>query len=438
MKKTVDTIIQPRWIVPIEPHNTYLENHALIIRAGRIENILPQTAVAETYTAKETINLPEHVVLPGLINTHTHSPMTLFRGMADDLSLHDWLQNHIWPAEKKWLSSEFCYDGTLLAILEMLRSGTTCFNENFFYAESIAQVAADMGMRAAIGGFVIDFPSSYAKSLSEYLEKAEQLYAQWHNHPLITTSICPHAPYSVSDASFLEVKKLAEKYQLKIHLHLHETEYEIQESIKTYNKRPIQRMYDLGVLTSNTQCIHMTAITKDDIALLQKTGAHIVHCPESNLKLASGFAPIYQFQQANINVAIGTDGPASNNDLDMFAEMQTAALVGKAVAQNPSALDAATCLRMATLNGAVAMGLNDHIGSLVPGKAADIIAVDLADLNTQPIYNPISHLVYAVNSRQVSDVWIAGKRLLENFQFANADKNAILNTARKWQEKIRK
>lgn len=434
--KIIDTLIFPRWIVPIEPHNIYLENHALAIHQGRIVEILPNEQAKKTYQATNTIELKTHVIMPGLINSHTHSPMTLFRGMADDLALMDWLQNHIWPAEAKWLSDDFCYDGTQLAILEMLRSGTTCFNDNFFYSESIGRAAADAGMRACLGACVIDFPTSYAKTPDEYLAKAVGVYQSWKNHPLISVSIAPHAPYTVSDETFLKVKAFAEKYNARIHLHLQETADEIQQSLQHYNKRPVQRMYDLGIMSKQLECVHMTQIIPDDIALLQKTGAHIIHCPESNLKLASGFSPIKQFMDAQINVALGTDGAASNNDLDMFGEMHVAAILAKAVSQKATALTAAETLRIATLGGARALGLENIVGSLASGKAADIIAIDLTASNTQPVYNPISHLVYAVNSRQVTDVWVNGKQLLKNSTFSSLDENSIVAKATVWKNKI--
>lgn len=434
--KNINTLFLPRWIVPIEPSNQCLEHHALAVDEGRILDILPAAQAKQIYQPAQIIELKSHVLMPGLINCHTHSPMTLFRGLADDLALMDWLQNHIWPAEKKWLSNEFCYDGTQVAILEMLRSGTTCFNENFFFCEGIAKAVHESYIRACLGPTVIDFPTSYANHADENLNKLPEFYEQWQQHPLISLSISPHAPYSVSDETFLKIKKMAEKYSLRIHLHLHETADEIKQGIQQYNKRPIQRIYDLGLMSDSLECVHMTQITDDDVALLKKTGAHVISCPESNLKLASGFSPLEKFWQAGVNIALGTDGPASNNDLDMFGEMRTASLLAKAVAQNSTALSAVETLYIATLGGAKALGLNKMIGSLVPGKMADMIAVDLEAINSQPIYHPISHLVYAVNSRQVSDVWVAGKQLVKNGKFTTLNENAILSKAILWQEKI--
>lgn len=436
MQKTVDTLLHPRWIVPIEPHNTFLENHAIAIHAGKILDILPSDQAQQKYQSANTNHLPNHVVMPGLINMHTHSPMVLLRGLADDLALMDWLQNHIWPAEAKWTSEEFVYDGTQLAVLEMLRGGTTCFNDHYFYSRSIGRAAKEAGMRAFVGLWVIDFSTGYAKVAADYLARAKETYEYFHNDPLIKTCLAPHAPYTVNDASFQSVKAFSEDYNLNVHLHLHETADEINQGLKQYNKRPIQRIAELGLVTPKLQCVHMTQITDEDIAIVQKGGAHVIHCPESNLKLASGFCPVQKLLDANVNVALATDGAASNNDLDMFGEMHVAAILAKSVAQSPVALNAATALQMATLNGARALGIADQVGSIVAGKFADLIAVDLSAFNTQPIYNPISHLVYAVNSRQVSDVWVAGKQLLKNGNFTTLDVEAILAKVQQWQRKL--
>lgn len=432
----IDTLICCRWIIPIEPHNVYLEHHAVAIQQGKIIDLLPNEIAEQRYSAQKKLTLSQHALLPGLINCHTHSPMTLLRGFADDRALMDWLENYIWPAEKKWMNDEFCYDGTRLAILEMVRGGTTCFNENYFYPQAIAKAVHDMKVRAAIGSTIIDFALHYAKTAADYVKVTEELYQSWHRHPLITVAIAPQGPYSVSDETFAKIRAFTEKYPIKIHLHLHETDDEIQHSLRHYQQRPIQRIAKLGLLSEQTQCIHMTQITPEDIKRLQQTGAHIVHCPQSNLKLASGFSPIKQFMHANLNIGIGTDGAASNNDLDLFNEVQTAALLAKAVAKDPTTLNAAEALRMATLNGAKVMGLDHQIGSIEKNKMADLIAVDLSTSNTQPIYNPISNLVYAAQQRQVSHVWIAGNLLLENTHFTLWNENEIISKSIEWQNKI--
>ncbi len=436
-KATVDTILQPEWIVPIEPHNTVLENHSIVIDQGRIVALLPRVEAENLYEANTHLRLADHIVMPGLMNSHAHSPMVLFRGMADDLGLMDWLNNHIWPAETQWMNEEFMRDGTELAILEMLRSGTTCFNENYFFGEVTAETAVIAGIRAVVGAEVINLPTQYAGTMDEYLTKMEIFCQQWRGHPLIKPTIHPQGPYTVSDDDFLQVKAFADEQELIIHTHLHETLDEINGSIQQYHKRPVQRLYDLGLFSERLVCVHMCHVNEEDLAILQATRPQIVHSPESNLKLASGFCPVKKIMTAGINVALGTDGAASNNDLDMFGEMRTAAILAKAVAQDSTALNAAEALQMATLNGARAFGLEREIGSIQPGKSADLIAIDLSAVNTQPIYHPISQLVYAVNSRQVSDVWVAGQRLLKNGEFTTLDAEAILAKARKWRKKIR-
>jgi 5-methylthioadenosine/S-adenosylhomocysteine deaminase len=433
----VDSIIYAKWIIPIEPENVVFEDHAIVINDRKIVELLSHQRAKEIYEARENITLDQHALMPGFINTHTHTPMTLFRGLADDLALMEWLENHIWPAEKKWLGDAFCYDGARLAILEMIRSGTICFNDNYFFLESIGRACEEMKIRAALGVCVLDFPTPYGNSADDYLSKAEKLYDHYKGHDLISVSIAPHAPHTVSDNTFLKVKNFSEKYHVPVHLHLQETADEINQSLKQYHKRPIQRLVELGILSKNTQAVHLTQVTDEEIALLREHQVSVLHCPESNLKLASGFCPVKKLMEAGINVALGTDGTASNNDLDMLSEMKTAAILAKAVSNDPTALNAFQSLKMSTLNGAKAMGLDKKIGSLIPNKSADFIAIDLSDINTQPVYNPISQIVYAANSRQVSDVWINGERILKDCKFTHIDEIEIINKAKKWKEKIK-
>lgn len=435
-KTAIDTIICPKWLLPMESGGGIFEHYALLIHQGNILALLPVSEALEGYTADTILHLTDHVLMPGLINSHAHNPMTLFRGMADDLALMDWLNHHIWPSEQRWLGEDFIRDGTELAMLEMLRSGTTCFNENYFFSEVSAQTAAAAGMRAVIGSVVINLPTGYADSLENYLIKMKDFSERWKNHELITPSIHPHSPYMVDDKTFLYLASWAQEKNWVIHTHLHETQEEIDMSLKHYGKRPIRRLYDLGVLSKRLIAVHMCHINEEDLTLLAETGVNIVHCPESNLKLASGFSPVSKFLAQGLNVALGTDGAASNNDLDMFGEMRTAAILAKAVAQDPTALNANQALEMATRNAAKAFGLEQKIGTLAPGKSADIIAIDLSESNTQPVYHPASHLVYAVNSRQVTDVWVNGKRLLKNRELTTLDEAEILKKANLWRNKI--
>jgi len=432
----VDTLIHARWIIPVEPASLIHENYSLAINDGRIIELLPLSEAQQKYQADTTEHLPQHAIIPGLINAHTHLAMTLFRGIADDLPLMEWLEHHIWPLEQRWINETFVHDGSDLGIAEMLRGGTTCFSDMYFFPEITAQQAIHHGIRAAVGLILIDFPTAWAKNAEEYIEKGLALHEAMRHEPLITTPFAPHAPYTVSDKPLSKISTLADELELPIHMHLHETKHEVQQAVAQSGSRPLQHLADLGLLSPAFIGVHMTQIDAGEIEIYAQTGAHIVHCPESNLKLASGFCPIEQCLKAGINVALGTDGAASNDDLDMFGEMRTAALLAKAVAGDASAVSAATALRMATLNGAKALGLAQEIGSLQPGKAADIVAIDLTELETQPLYNPITQIVYSASRQQVTDVWVAGKQLLRQRNLTTFDLADLTHRVHEWQQKL--
>ncbi|MGZ5581097.1 MAG: TRZ/ATZ family hydrolase [Methylobacter sp.] len=430
----VDTLIHARWIIPVEPESVTYEHHTLVIDGGRIIDLLPTEMAKQKYQGTTTENLESHALLPGLINSHTHAAMTLMRGIADDLQLMDWLQNHIWPLEQKWMSEAFVKDGTDLAIAEMILGGTTCFNDMYFFPEITAAQAIHHGIRASVGLIVIDFPTVWAENGDAYIEKGLALHDQLRHHPLISTPFAPHAPYTVSDAPLQKIKTIADELELPIHIHVHETLHEVEQDQS--GQRPLQRLHDLGLIDPSFIAVHMTQLTDDEIARFAESGAHIVHCPESNLKLASGFCPVAKCIAAGINVALGTDGAASNNDLDMFGEMRTAALLGKAVAGDASAIPAMTALRMATINGAKALGLDNETGSLGIGKAADVIAVDLSHLETQPLYCPVSQIVYATSRQQVTDVWVAGKRLLKQRHLTTVNIDELKVKIAEWRQRL--
>jgi len=434
--KHIDTLINARWIIPVEPLHTVHENHSLAIHEGQILDILPQDTALQNYRAETVHHLDQHVLIPGLVNAHTHAAMSLFRGLADDLPLMDWLQNHIWPAEGRWISSEFVADGTRHAVAEMLRGGTTCFSDMYFFPDETARIADSAGIRAVVGLILIDFPTVWAATVDEYLHKGIEVHDHFRHNPLITTAFAPHAPYTVSDGPLERILTYAEEMDIPIHMHVHETAHEVHEAESMHGQRPLARLEQLGLLSPRFIGVHMTQLVDEEIAHYARSGAHVVHCPESNLKLASGFCPVQKLLDAGVNVALGTDGAASNNDLDMFSEMRTAALLAKAVAEDASALSAAQALYIATLGGAKALGLDDHIGSLTPGKAADITAVNLASLETQPLYHPVSQLVYAACREQVTDVWVAGKHLLKERMLTTLDLAAIVGKAHSWGEKI--
>jgi 5-methylthioadenosine/S-adenosylhomocysteine deaminase len=432
----VDTLIHARWIIPVEPESVTYELHTLVIDNDKIIDLLPTHLAKQKYQGTTTENLENHALLPGLVNCHTHAAMTLMRGIADDLPLMDWLQNHIWPLEQKWMSEAFVKDGTDLAIAEMILGGTTCFNDMYYFPEITAGQVIHHGIRAKVGLIVIDFPTVWAQNSDEYIEKGLALYEQLRLSDLCSTAFAPHAPYTVSDEPLQKIRTLADELELPIHIHVHETLHEVEQAQAQTGQRPLQRLQELGLVNPSLIAVHMTQLTDEEISLFAESGAHIVHCPESNLKLASGFCPVARGLAAGINVALGTDGAASNNDLDMFGEMRTAALLGKAVAGDASAIPAMTALRMATINGAKALGLDNCCGSLSIGKAADVIAIDLNYLETQPLYCPVSQIVYAASRQQVTDVWVAGKRLLKQRQLTTVNMDDLKVKVAEWQHRL--
>ena len=440
---TADTItaadirINARWLIPIEPADVVLEYQAVLVQGDRIAAIVSQDEADSRFRAKEIIDLPSHVLLPGLINMHGHAAMSLFRGMADDLPLMTWLNDHIWPAEGAFVSEAFIADGTQLAMAEMLRTGTTTFSDMYFFPEIVAQLAHDAGMRAQICFPLLDFPTPWGSGPDEYLSKGEAFIKQWQDNAFIMPAIGPHAPYTVSDEPLRKAAALSEATGAPIQIHLHETAFEVADALEKSGKRPTARLADLKVLSTHTQCVHMTQIDESDIALLQSTGAHVIHCPESNLKLASGLSPVQSLRKAGINVAIGTDGAASNNDLDLFGELNTAAMLAKVVAEDASALSAHEALAMATIQGARALGRDHELGSLAAGKLADIIAVDLGDPFLQPVYDPASHLVYSNHGRQVSHSWINGVPQVQDGKLTRIDVPDLMLRVQEWADRIR-
>ena len=431
-----DLLIEAGWVVPVEPHGVVLEDHAVAIAGGEIVAVLPIREARMRFSARETVSRPEAAIIPGLVNAHTHNPMTLLRGVADDLPLMEWLQGHIWPVEGAVMGPEFVADGITLAIAEMIRGGTTCANENYFFPDVQAEVYKRHGFRARVGLPVIDFPTAWAKTSDEYFDRALEVHDRWRDDPMVSTAFAPHAPYTVSDANFERIALLADQFGLPVHLHTHETAQEISDSIRDHGQRPLARLDRLGLVNHRLIAVHMTQLTEAEIELCAARGVSVVHCPESNLKLASGFCPACALERAGVNLAIGTDGCASNNDLDMFGETRTAALLAKAVAQDATALDSATALRAATLGGARAMGLGDAVGSIQVGKQADLVCVDLGQLETQPLHHVVSQLVYAVGRHQVSDVWIAGQPRLRARELVDMDTAALIANARQWRARI--
>lgn len=435
--RLVDTLIHARHVVPIEPEGQVLDDHAVAVADGLIVAVLPSAEARATFSAVDVVERPNHVLMPGLVNTHTHAAMTLMRGLSDDLALMDWLEGHVWPTEAKYVSPEFVRAGTELAIAEFIKGGVTCFNDMYFFPDVVAATAEHHGIRAGVGLIVIEFPSAWARTPDEYFSKGIELAQSLRGSKLIKPVFAPHAPYTVSDDSLKRIRTLSAELNIPVQIHLHETAFEVESSVKQYGVRPFARLRELGLIGPDVMAVHMTQLSTDEITEAARSNLKVIHCPESNLKLASGFCPVDKLLEAGVCVGLGTDGAASNNDLDLLGEMRTAALLAKAVAQDARALPAAKALRMATLDGARALGRDAEIGSIVPGKAADLIALDFKRIATVPLYSVISHLVYAAQSSQVSDVWIAGRRKLKDSQLVDMNEAAIIQQAQAWATVIR-
>ncbi len=459
-----ETILHARWIIPIVPHAQVLEHHSLVICDGLLTAILPTIEarrLARQNHSRE-IELPQHALMPGLVNAHTHVAMNLLRGVADDLPLMSWLQEHIWPLENQFLSDTFVFDGSLLACAELIKSGVTCFNDMYFFPDASLRAAKQAGLRASIGLTVIDFPTSWGSGPDEYLRKGQRLREEWHiryseksalarslrnelnlldewhGNPRMSFMLAPHAPYTVSDAPLEHVRELAQKLDLGIHMHVHETAFEVQEAVRLTGERPLARLERLGLLNERFLAVHMTQLLDEEMTMLAQRGVHIAHCPESNLKLASGIAPLARIKAHGINVAIGTDGAASNNDLDLLGETRTATLLAKGFSGDATAIPAADALFMATLGGARALGLDQRIGSLEVGKAADMIAIDLGQIETQPLFDPIAQIIYAAGRTHITHLWVAGRMLMNERRLLTLNEDDLLANAAQWQEHITK
>ena len=434
--QTVDLAIQARWVIPIEPAGLVLENHAVVVHQGRVVALVASSALHAHYAPERIIERPEHALLPGFVNSHTHAAAVLLRGLAEDLPLERWLREAVWPLENRWLDPEFVRDGTELAIASMLTSGTTCFADMYLFPESAAAAASRMHVRACVGLPVVDAPTAWAGSSDEYIAKGLALHDEYRDDPLITTAFAPHAPYTVSDATLIRVRRAADELEMPVAMHLHESAHEIDAALAAGGARPLQRLERLGLANPLLCAIHMTQLDESDIELATRRSIHVVHCPQSNLKLGSGVAPVATLLASGINVAIATDGPASNNDFDMLEEMRTAALLAKGSTGDPRVIDAHRALRMATLNGAQALGLADAVGSVEPGKWADPCCIDPGSAHTQPVYDPAGAVLYAAARSEVTDVWVAGRALVAERRLLRNDIPEIIERARGWARRI--
>ncbi len=436
----VESLIECRWVVPVIPRGV-LEDHAIAIDQGRIVALLPSADARRLYAPTRRVELPTHVVTPGLINAHTHAAMALLRGVGDDLPLMRWLTERIWPIERALVSDEFVYDGTRLAALEMLRSGVTCCSDMYFFPEASARALREVGMRAVVGIIAIEFASAYASDAEDYLRKGVAVRDALRDDPLTSFTLAPHAPYTVSDATFERIAMLAEELDLPVHVHVHETRHEIEESLAQHHARPLARLDRLGLVSERLIAVHAVHLAEAEIALLARRGASVAHCPASNLKLASGTAPAAALLKAGVNVAIGTDGAASNNRLDLLGETRLAALLAKAAADDAAAMPAVSALECATIGGARALGLDRVLGSLEIGKQADLAAFDLSAPEDQPCFEPISHLVYATDRNAVTDVWVGGRHVVRARQVVtqagDALSSAVLARIPAWHNRCR-
>ncbi|QVW25010.1 TRZ/ATZ family hydrolase [Pseudomonas hormoni] len=431
----LDLLLLPTWLVPVEPAGVVLKEHGLGIRDGRIAFIGPRAAALKL-GATEVRELPDMLLSPGLINAHGHAAMTLFRGLADDLPLMTWLENHIWPAEAKWVDEAFVRDGTDLAIAEQIKGGITCFSDMYFFPKVASERVHNSGIRAQIAIPILDFPIPGASTADEAIRQGVELFNDLKHHERIKVTFGPHAPYTVGDENLEKIRVIAEELDASIHMHVHETAFEVQQAVEQHGERPLARLARLGLLGPRFQAVHMTQISDEDLVMLVESNTNVIHCPESNLKLASGFCPVERLWQAGVNVAVGTDGAASNNDLDLLGETRTAALLAKAVAGSATALDAHRALRMATLNGARALGIEAEVGSLEIGKVADMVAFDLSGLAQQPVYDPVSQLIYATGRDCVKHLWVGGKQLLDDRRLTRLDEEQLCATAKAWGQRI--
>ena len=431
----IDLLIESRWIAAVDPDVVH-KNHAVAIHDGRILRILPSGEARLRYQPEKRVTLDEHILIPGLVNLHTHAAMSLMRGIADDLPLKEWLQDHIWPAETAHMSAQFVYDGTRLACAEMLKGGITCFNDMYFFPEAAATAAAEFGMRAMIGITALEFPTPYASDADDYINKGLAAREAWLDNPLIGFCLAPHAPYTVADPTFERILTLSEQLNLPIHCHIHETRHELDESQAHHAQTPLQRLHKLGLTGPSLIGVHAVHVDENDMEILAKSGSSIAHCPTSNLKLASGIAPVARMRQLGINVGLGTDGAASNNRLDLFGEMRLASLLAKGSTGDASALPASEVLRMATHNGALALGLGNEIGSISPGKAADLCAIELGSLETRPCFDPLSHLIHVAGRENVTHVWVDGKCCVDHKTLVIEGQNDLDSATALWQNRL--
>jgi 5-methylthioadenosine/S-adenosylhomocysteine deaminase len=431
-------IVRAQYLITMNKKEQIIENGAVVVKNGRIADIGEFGEILKKYKEQIPIYGNSHsALMPGFINTHTHAAMVLFRGIADDLPLKQWLTEHIWPREAKFLSEEFVYDGTLLACLEMLKSGTTTFSDMYFFTESIAKAAKDAGIKAVVGQGVLDFPTPSGSGAKDYLAKAEDFIKNFKSDDYIIPAVAPHAIYTCSRETLLSCKELALKYNVPMHIHLSETFQEVEESINRHGLRPVKYLDSIGFLEGKIIAAHCVWLNQEEIEIMAKHNVGVSHCIESNLKLSSGIAPVAKMIRKGVKVSMGTDGAASNNNLDLLEEISIAAKVQKGITADPTVLDVKTCMKMLTIWAAEGLGLENEIGSIEIGKKADMILMNLRKPHLQPIYDIYSAIIYSAKASDIEDVFVNGVPVILNGRAQFVDEDEIIDKALWWSEKIK-
>ena len=433
--ETVDTLVCARWIATVDP-DAVLADHALAIRGGRIVAVLPRAEAQARYAPLERVDRPHHLCTPGLVNAHTHAAMTLLRGLADGLPLEAWLKQGIWPLERRWVGTEFVRDGTDLAIAEMLAAGITCFGDMYAFPEVAAERAVEAGMRCVAGLVIAESPTAWAGHVDEYFAKSLDLHDAFRDHPLVSTSFVAHGATGLEGATLERLRVLVDQLDSPLVMHLHETAGEIDACRRRHGATPVARLARLGLASPSLVAVHAVRFGAEDIELAARTGLHVVHCPTANLKLGSGVAPVPALLAAGVNVALGSDGAASANDLDLVREMRLASLLAAGTSGDASAVAPGLALRMATLAGAEALGIADRTGSLTPGKWADVTCFDLGRLPAVPVADPVAALVGSGGRDFVTDVWVAGRRALSGGRLARLDAADVVTRATGWRTRM--
>jgi 5-methylthioadenosine/S-adenosylhomocysteine deaminase len=436
-QQTAERMISARWVVTMDPQRRVIENGAVVIRGDSVHAVGTEADLQKTYKIKNVLRAGNAILAPGLINTHTHAPMSLFRGIADDLTLQEWLERYIFPAEAKNVSPEFVRAGTRLACLEMLLSGTTTYADMYYFEDLIAEETKKAGMRGVLGQTIIQFPVADAKSPQEGLARTEQFLKRFQGDPLITAAPAPHAVYTNSDETLQAARMLANKYDAPLLIHLSETRKENEDLAAKRKLSPTRLLDQLGVLSGRTLAAHGVWVDDEDLALLKQHGTGVAHCPSSNMKLASGVAPVLRYLERGIAIGLGTDGVAgSNNDVSMFEEMDLASKLQKVTSFDPRALPARTVFEMATIGGAKALGMDKQIGSIEPGKRADLIVVSLDAPHATPMFDVYSQLVFALKASDVRHVFVNGAWVVRERVVQTLNEKAILTEAEGWRKRI--